>query len=316
MSDKKNKFDDYYNCHLLDKFAELETERHKQLDIFIRRLLITGVFIPLLLLLLWNSFGKGTINLSEDTATTKLIIYSLTFYIILAFAYCQSPVTSFKLDVKSEIMKTFAAFWGDFIYRQGISLPDKTIKDSCIFPYYDLKENDDYFTGRHNNVNAVICEEALYKIVRTKNGSRHVNVFQGIAILLEMNKNFRGKTVVLKDAGIFNIFKKCGNRERIKLEDVVFEKDFEVFSDNQIEARYLLTTAFMERMLRAKRAFQGKNIQFSFFDNKLLIAIETNQNMFEVSSLFRRTTNRKMINQAYEQFASVMELIDELKLHR
>lgn len=69
---------------------------------------------------------------------------------------------------------------------------------------------------------------------------------------------------MLKDSGWLNLFKKIGRPERVKLEDVSFERQFEVFSDNQIEARYLLTTAFMERMSEVKKAFQGKNIQFSF----------------------------------------------------
>ena len=49
---------------------------------------------------------------------------------------------------------------------------------------------------------------------------------------------------MLKDSGWLNLFKKIGWPERVKLEDVSFERQFEVFSDNQIEARYLLTTAF------------------------------------------------------------------------
>ena len=314
MQDLKAKFDEYYNCHLLHKFAKLEDERQKQLRTFIRRLLVTGAFIPLLLVLFWHSFWGEYV--AESREATKYTMYALAFYVIITFLYCQSPITSFKLDVKADIMQTFAAFWGNFIYQHGASLPESTLTTSNILPAYDSKDNDDYFQGCYHDVNMIISEQKLYKRVRTKNGSHDVKVFEGIIIQLEMNKDFKGKTVVLKDCGIFNIFKKIGRPERVKLEDVVFEKHFEVFSDNQIEARYLLTTAFMERMLKAKKVFHGKTIQFSFFDNKLLIAIETNQNMFEVSSLFTRTTNRKMINQAFEQFASVMALIDTLKLQK
>lgn len=314
MQDLKAKFDAYYNSHLLHKFAELEEERQKQLTVFIRRLLVTGAFIPLLLALFWNSFWGEYI--AESREATKVTIYVLIFYVIAAMLYCHSPVTSFKLDVKADIMQTFAAFWGDFLYVHGASLPEGTLIASNILPYYDSRENDDYFQGCYHDVNIIISEPKLYKKVRTRNGSHNVKVFEGIIIQLEINKDFKGKTVVLKDCGLFNIFKKIRRTERVKLEDVVFEKHFEVFSDNQIEARYLLTTAFMERMLKAKKVFHGKTIQFSFFDNKLLIAIETNQNMFEVSSLFSRTTNRKMINQAFEQFTSVMALVDTLKLQK
>lgn len=313
MQDLKAKFDDYYNHHLLGKFMEMEAERHKQMDVFIKRLLLTGIFIPLLILLFWSSFWGNYIAGSRNL--TELTVYVLAGYVFISLFYCRSPIVSFKIDVKEEVMAKFAAFWGDFIYAYGRSLPDATLENSRIFPLYDSKEGDDFFCGNYHQVQAIISEEQLYKKVRTKNGSHNVTVFQGIVILLETNKKFEGKTLVLKDSGWLNLFKKIGRPERVKLEDVSFERQFEVFSDNQIEARYLLTTAFMERMSEVKKAFQGKNIQFSFFNNKLLIAIETNHNMFEVSSLFRRATNRKMIDRAFEQFASVTEIIDILRLN-
>ncbi|MFR1031108.1 MAG: hypothetical protein ACLSE6_00610 [Alphaproteobacteria bacterium] len=46
--------------------------------------------------------------------------------------YCRSPIVSFKIDVKKKLAK-FAAFWGDFIYAYGRSLPDATLENSRIF---------------------------------------------------------------------------------------------------------------------------------------------------------------------------------------
>lgn len=313
MQDLKAKFDAYYNLHLLDKFMEMENERHRQLDIFVKRLLVTGIFLPILILLFWSSFWGNYI--AESKTLTEITVWVLLGYVIFSFLYCNSPVVSFKIDVKHEIMEKFAEFWGTFSYRYAYSLPDKIIEESKIFPFYTRKDGDDYFSGCYNQVQTIISEEQFYRKVRTKNGSYDATVFYGIVILLEMNKKFKGQTIVIKDSGIFNCFKRMlRKQERVALEDVRFERRFEVFADDQIEARYLLTTAFMERILKAKDAFRGKNIQFSFFDNKLLIAIETQSNMFEVSSLFRRVTNRKMIDRAFSQFASVMEIIDILKL--
>ena len=83
-----------------------------------------------------------------------------------------------------------------------------------------------------------------------------------------------------------------------------------------MKARYILTTAFMERMLKVKTAYKAKSLEFSFFDNKLLIAVKTKKDMFESTSLFKNTTNRKLINQTFEQFASILEIIDILKLNQ
>ena len=189
MQDLKAKFDAYYNSHLLHKFAELEEERQKQLTVFIRRLLVTGAFIPLLLALFWNSFWGEYI--AESREATKVTIYVLIFYVIAAMLYCHSPVTSFKLDVKADIMQTFAAFWGDFLYVHGMSLPEGTLIASNILPYYDSRENDDYFQGCYHDVNIIISEPKLYKKVRTRNGSHNVKVFEGIIIQLERSEERR-----------------------------------------------------------------------------------------------------------------------------
>lgn len=314
MLKTKAEFDDFYNCKLLGKFAEMEVERQKQFNIFVNRLAITAFFIPLLMLGCWMAFWGDMVKESENCL--KLTTYGLFFYGAFTYFYCSSPITNFIVGVKREVMEEFAGFWGSFSYANGLEISSDVLVKSKVFPQFDSSIGDDFFCGIYNNTKTTISEETLYKKVRTKNGTTNVTVFKGVVIMLELNKKFDGQTVVVKDNGIFNVFKKIGRGERIKLEDPLFEKKFEVFGDNQVEARYLLTTAFMERILQTQKAFLGKNIQFGFFDNKLLISIETKQNMFEVSSIFQRTTNRKMINQAFAQFSAVMEIIDTLQLNK
>ncbi len=314
MLKTKAEFDDFYNRKLLGKFAEMEVERQKQLNIFINRMLLAAFFIPLLMLGCWMAFWGDMV--SESETCLKFTTYGLFLYVAFTYFYCSSPITNFIVDIKNDVMEEFAGFWGDFTYANCLEIPSDVLLKSKVFPQYDSSMGDDFFCGVYNNTKTTIAEETLYKKVRTKNGSTNVTMFKGVVILLEMKKKFKGQTVVVKDSGIFNIFKKIGRGERIKLEDPLFEKQFEVFGDNQVEARYLLTTAFMERILQAQKAFLGKNIQFGFFDNKLLISIETKQNMFEISSIFQRTTNRQMIDRSFEQFAAVMEIIDTLQLNK
>ena len=74
--------------------------------------------------------------------------------------------------------------------------------------------------------------------------------------------------------------------EDVNLEDVVFKKRFKVYSNSQIEARVLLSPAFMDRLKNMQTAFGNSNIRCSFFDSSLIIAIETNKRLFEVGNLF------------------------------
>ncbi len=93
-------------------------------------------------------------------------------------------------------------------------------------------------------------------------------------ILLDMNKNFSGKTIVKRDTGIIgNWFTKKFRRKldsyasrskllkSVKLEDPIFEKKFEVYSSDQVEARYLLTTSFMERILELSNLFSENKLK-------------------------------------------------------
>ena len=103
-------------------------------------------------------------------------------------------------------------------------------------------------------------------------------VKNGMALLFvaQMNKNFKGKTIVTKDRGILNKITKYKNLQRVSLEDVLFEKKYEIYSDDQIEARYILTTSMMERMIKLSEIFS--KIEYNFFDNKVYININTKKN--------------------------------------
>ena len=104
--------------------------------------------------------------------------------------------------------------------------------------------------------------------------------------------------------------------EEVKLEDPVFSKKFNVYSSDQVEARYLVTTAFMERFLNIKTAFDTKHIKCAFFDeNRLIISLPTNKNVFEIGETCTSLQNPKSINCLYNELISILKLIEYFKLN-
>ena len=87
--------------------------------------------------------------------------------------------------------------------------------------------------------------------------------------------------------------------EEVKLEDPCFDKKFNVYSSDQIEARCLITPSFMERFQNLKTAFKSNKIKCSFYDTKMMIAISTKENLFEIGSLFKNLENPNYINKFY-----------------
>ncbi len=139
-------------------------------------------------------------------------------------------------------------------------------------------------------------------------------------ILLSTLKGF-GLTLLLSFLPILLVilcaishFKNKDKFEKAKTEDIVFDKRFKIHAQDQVEARYLVTTGFMERLLELQLAFGTKNIKCSFFDNKIMIAIQTNRDLFELGSLYKPCPTDKDIRKFYDEMLAIQKLITHLKL--
>lgn len=105
----------------------------------------------------------------------------------------------------------------------------------------------------------------------------------------------------------------------IKLEDPGFNKKYKAYSSDQIEGRYLITPAFMERFKNIQTAFGAKNVKCSFYrykfsGNNLMFAISTYKNLFEIGNLFYSLNNPKQLQTFFNELTSIFLLIDYFKL--
>lgn len=140
--------------------------------------------------------------------------------------------------------------------------------------------------------------------------------FRGVFVEFDMNKNFEGHTFVLERAATNRGIK----FDRAKFEDVILEdpsfmQKYEVHSDNQVEARYVLTTGFIERFLNMKMAFKAKYIRASFKDGKIIIAIDAGRDLFQMANL-DKDTDANTFTELFDEILSVLELINILKLNQ
>lgn len=103
--------------------------------------------------------------------------------------------------------------------------------------------------------------------------------------------------------------------QNVALEKIDFAKKWNVLTDNQVEARYILSPVFMEQIEEIKKMFHGKSIDFSFFDNKLFIAVHTTKNLFETTSLFSKALNYHKVREVVTQLHSIFSIIDILEKH-
>ena len=105
-----------------------------------------------------------------------------------------------------------------------------------------------------------------------------------------------------------------GTFNEIKLEDIEFSKKYRAYSTDQIESRYLITPAFMERFKNIETSFGTHNVKCSFYNNNLMFAISTNKNLFEIGNLFYSLNNPKQLEIFFNEITSIFMLIDYFKL--
>ena len=145
-----------------------------------------------------------------------------------------------------------------------------------------------------------------------KNGPYWVTVFRGQLLRVSFPKKFLGVTVVRRDSGLFNFFHHFGNKlQRVGLEDPKFEREFEVYASDQVEARELIHPVFMERLLTLEKAYDGKRMRCAFQDGDLLLAVE-GRDRFEVGSMFRPLADPKRVRTVVDDIAEILRLVDSM----
>ena len=141
--------------------------------------------------------------------------------------------------------------------------------------------------------------------------------FKAIIVEFDIPKHFSGNTCVfeksLNSKKLIN--KKISDMEEVNLEDVKFNMLYDIYSTDQIEARYLLTTAFIDRFLMIKTVFKAKYIRAEFSNDKLTLLIGTDKDLFSMGKLSEKIAFNTFV-QLFEELYSVLELIDTLKLNQ
>jgi hypothetical protein len=191
-----------------------------------------------------------------------------------------------------------------------------------ILPGHESATTRDLLRGEHLSVPLELFQCALTSTSGTGKNRRTVTHFKGLVIQLSVPKRFSGHTVVKRDAGsVGNWFgKQFGTLPSVKLEDPRFEQRYEVYGSDQVEARYLLTTTFMERLVTLEELFVahagGRScaIQCAFKDGKLLLAIPTANEWFSTGSIFKRASFIPEINLILKEMDQLFAIIDVLKL--
>lgn len=308
MSHSHSSLRQFYAAELQPSFKALEAERVR-----VRNLILLGlaIAIPVIGALWWLFKEAGAIGGAIATAIIVGIVGNNAF-------------ERYRIHFKEQIVQRLVQHYQpDFIYQPKRGISKSEFLDSQIYRHrIDRYHSEDLLLGKVGATAFQWSEiHAEYKTTtqNSKGGSttHWHTIFKGFFFIADFNKSFRGETLVLPDnlEGSLGSFGQAlqglgaklrtGANELVKLEDPEFERSFVVYSTDQIEARYILSTSLMQRLIDF-RQHMGSGIAVAFINNCVYIAIPTNKNYFEPPSIF--------VGSAHLSLESVQEYLEDIQL--
>lgn len=249
--------------------------------------------------------------------------WGLSFYGIQSY-HREVALRALKGEIKKRALQCLDP---SFQYSQEAVFPEEEFIQCGLFRPYDTATAEDRFAGKIGNTDFSLVEVRAYKIQKTRNSKGHTSttyipIFLGILLKAEFNKNFSGHTIVQSDyaekrfgflgRSLQRFQAKNSDFQLVELENPQFESSFKVRSTDPVQARYILTPSFMERLVKLKDSFNA-DIQLSFYDNAVLIAIPRSLGFFEFHSGIDHLSSS--VDGMLKELIEVLRIVDELDLN-
>ena len=223
------------------------------------------------------------------------------------------PERQYRQIYKTQVLPQLAAGVGNLTYRPASK--DRVTRSGAerILPEYDVLEADDEIAGTYDGLPLEIIEVRLRQ--RTNKKSRVV--FDGLLVAITLPRALTGTTVVTTEKSMWENFKtrwRGGPLEPVRLEHLEFEQRYEVYSTDQIEARALLTPAFMERFMGLAES-TGFSLPGAMAEgNRLVVALPKTfgtGDLFEPPAYWKPAGGRELVR-LENDIRAVLEMADTI----
>jgi hypothetical protein len=226
-------------------------------------------------------------------------------------AAARTPVVN---AIKQEMNQRIAAAMGCSFSH--LAAPGPEFGLACTFemlPSYDREAFEDQWQGEVAGQPFDLYEAHLEEWRGSGKHRRLETVFRGVIMTVGFARDFHGSTLIEREGNHMTLFGlrdsitiEGAKLERVKMVDPRFEDDFTVWSTDQVEARYLVHPAYVERLIAIEQGFSGQKVRALFHGGKLVIALEA-RDQFESGSLDAENDRVRMAK-TIEQIAALANL--------
>lgn len=305
--------DALYESTLKPRLESLEGLRHEVKGYVTKAGLLVGIpaavlfFNGLISLALpasleWLPTAVGFIGLFVGVAVAGIK------YLIPGFTAFSNYRVRFKHEVAAEVFKIVCP---TAVYAPLEGIAESVFDEPGLFSTRGGFKSDDRVRGRIGQTPFEAADVSRSYTTGGKN-SRTVVVFRGLFFHLDFNKTLRGVTLVDPEGAESTSIGDRSGLTRVTLENPAFDAKFSVWASDEVEARYILTPAMMERIL-ALQSRTEKNLHVGFKGNRAYLGVNYGRALFEPG--IAASTSVEAIHEMAAHFALADGIVHELDLN-
>lgn len=304
----------FYDKDLINTLKSLEGKRKKAVNAF--WMIILGAIIA-------TGGTAFSFGLKMPTALGFSFLIGGIAIVVMFMIKLFKLKSDVKWKFKEEVIKKMIHFIDPSLnYNPASCIRRQEFSESKIFIQgIDRYKGDDLVQGTIGKTAVRFSElHAEYESRDSDGKKTHHTIFKGIFFIADFNKHFKGETIVLPDTAE-KLFGRLGTwfqkmniarPDLVKLENPEFEKEFAVYGNDQVEARYILTPVLMERIMEFKKK-SGK-VGLSFRNSQVNIALTVRQNLFE-APFFKSMLDYELVANYFSYLLLCTGIVEDLDLN-
>lgn len=215
-------------------------------------------------------------------------------------------------------------------YAPGKYINSDFVKNCSILPNYDRINGSDYISGKYKGVEITYCDLHLEREHRERENGRTTTTyrtnFKGPVILVDLGKEIEGyvrikerKTPRKESNFLSDILSGAAEAigiktddEIIEVENVEFNNQFEIKSNNHHMAFYILTPDFMEKIIETDAMAEGYT-NLLFKKKRVVITINNGVDSFELNkTIYNKAQLEKSRQRVRDDLNRVLNMIDKI----
>ncbi len=263
--------------------------------------IITDIILLLIFILAIFNYSKHDVIKALAGISSILFLCNCCFILF----YKENVLKTMKKEIFNAIIPEI---FGTGTYMpQG--MPQNMYNESKLYLNYNAYFASDRIKKGMNQLDISNVTTTL------KNQNTSTTIFKGIFAIMKLDDFYKDEILIKPDYEnkfvstlVDSKNKMLGENENVvRLENLEFEKYFEVYSKNQIKARQLLTVEYMEKMVNMKNKLNTL-IKVRYFGDKKYVAI-WNKRLIDEKDFYKNCVNLDKIKENIKEIYEVIQKV-------